>query len=206
MSALQVTPEAIARLSSEERRELVLILEALEMPRLARNIERAKSSPPAPPGTPQISYADALQRAREKRAAWERTATPAELAADRARHEKDFADLDAWRAKKARAARIARGENPDAPRVEPVETPRHVAESNGGMEFMREIERTAETPQRVVERPARVRVERERERFEQSESRANVSVYDDELTMESITRREKAYRENHATGDGEWKN
>jgi hypothetical protein len=65
VNAVEITPEAIAALSSEEKRELALILETLEMPVLARRIERIERarSLPADPNAPKISYCDALQKA-----------------------------------------------------------------------------------------------------------------------------------------------
>src|SRR5437016_4300754 len=110
----QITPETLAALSSEEKRELLALLEAQQMPRLARHIERMHAWR-AQGGKldPNFSYSQALEEARKRREELQRN-DPEEYARQEARHEQDFADLDAWRAKKSRERLIAEGKDPDA--------------------------------------------------------------------------------------------
>jgi hypothetical protein len=113
--------------------------------------------------------------------------------------------MDAWRAKKAREHAIAMGRDPDAEEkrlaAEGVKTRvRPAPVESKPVESAPVVERApvAEAPRATVERaPLCVR---------RSESRVDVSRYDDELTMEKINETERAWRENHAVGDGEWKN
>src|SRR5437764_1082738 len=58
----QITPETLAALSSEEKRELLALLEAQQMPRLARHIERMHAWR-AQGGKldPNFSYSQALE-------------------------------------------------------------------------------------------------------------------------------------------------
>jgi len=66
VNAVEITPEALAQLSSEEKRELLLILETLETPKLAR----IKSDAAHDPGqTYSRELAEVLTAARKRREA-----------------------------------------------------------------------------------------------------------------------------------------
>ena len=90
--AERLTPERIAKLSVEEKRELLSILEALRLPRLERLFRAVES-------TPRSQLMDANEAVRIIEANRKRLASmsPEEYAAYTAEFDAELAELDEWR-------------------------------------------------------------------------------------------------------------
>jgi len=224
----QITPQVLAQMSAQEKRELILLLEALDLPKLAR----IKPAPENHDNTYSQELSEVLDAARRHR----EKMTPEELAAEDAQDAIDEEELLVWREGRGKNAELPpfaearirlarhRREERNAPRVD--------------LDEWRETQRRrvdeAMTPRpatdylRDMPRPQRIETYAPPERSAEPQPVAQAATFGDhvdiplparaaarlvrkgEIVLESldgIDKRERAYREAHASGgDGEWRN
>lgn len=207
-----ITPEVVASMSPDAKRELLVLLEALDRPRLLRT--QREQGPP-------LDLGDALE------AAWKRqeSLTPEQLAAEDAERERDEDELLEWavgRGKRVklepyhenivRMARMRRAEreNPDGmDEVKAVwrELRKENPDAGGdGVSLLlgepvkakpgQQYLSVPEQPAQPVKLPENVIQTRRRGRVLERRGEAFVSVYDG-LTLEAINEAEKRFRESN---------
>ncbi len=231
MSALieQITPEVLAQMSAQEKRELILLLEALDLPKLAR----IKPAPENHDNTYSQELSEVLDAARRHR----EKMTPEELAAEEAQDAIDEEELLVWRegrgknaelppfvearcrlARHRREQRNAAKEDLDEWREAQRRRADQAMAPRPATDYMRDMPRPQRVdapiaPEAIPGPQPTAQAKREHADYVDlpltERAAARLRPRKDETVLESIggiDRRERAWREHHAVGDGEWRN